>query len=583
MRQTGAKLRRLAACRSAPALAVLLTVLQPAPGFAQALAQQAGRTAPPAASDQAIETALVLPRFATDQDARLSAALPRPLPPSDAALLRQILAQDRSGQHRSAAVLTERLADRTLLAPLLAERHLAAGHHATPAELQDFLTRFPNDAAAPAIYAALLRSLPWGAAMPDAPAVLALTRPGAGDLAEDAHGDAGPARAALVAGHDAAAWRLAREAFLRSRRQDGACAYVAGLAAWRRGQDAQGWFAAASLAPNAGPGLAAAGAFWAGRAAARQGRDGTAWLRRAASFPHTLHGRLALAALNQADPASSRHAILAGLASASLGDADLAALGESPAGRRMFAALQIGERGWAEQAARQIWEESQAQPGLRRALLLLAAEAHFDAFIADARASLLPGNLPGRPLQPHAGFVLAAPLVYAVARVESNFDPKAQSGAGARGLMQLMPDAAGMGDASPAHAARLLRDPARNLDMGQRYLRALAGPGQAGDDFLRVLASYNAGPNALARWHDADRADPLMFLETIPTDETRRFVQRVLSHAWAYAARFGMQAPGLNRLAAGDWPSFSEATRPAPAQALATQGLSTSPGARTTL
>jgi soluble lytic murein transglycosylase-like protein len=103
-----------------------------------------------------------------------------------------------------------------------------------------------------------------------------------------------------------------------------------------------------------------------------------------------------------------------------------------------------------------------------------------------------------------------------------------------------------------------MRDPSQNLKLGQQYLHYLARPDIAGDDLLRVLASYNAGPTALSRWKFTQTDDPLLFLETIPTEETRRFVTRTLIATWSYAARFGAEAPSLDALAAGGWPRFSD-------------------------
>jgi len=80
-----------------------------------------------------------------------------------------------------------------------------------------------------------------------------------------------------------------------------------------------------------------------------------------------------------------------------------------------------------------------------------------------------------------------------------------------------------------------------------------------------VLASYNSGPGAVQRWDNADTDDPLMFIETIPCAETRRFVQHTLINLWLYAARFHAAVPSLDALAAGQWPRFAPEIRtPAP-------------------
>ncbi len=76
-------------------------------------------------------------------------------------------------------------------------------------------------------------------------------------------------------------------------------------------------------------------------------------------------------------------------------------------------------------------------------------------------------------------------LILGVITVESNFDPKARSRSGARGLMQLLPET------GRRYGARVLDDPAQNIDAGTGYLRYLLD--LFGGDIDRALAGYNAG------------------------------------------------------------------------------------------
>jgi soluble lytic murein transglycosylase-like protein len=106
---------------------------------------------------------------------------------------------------------------------------------------------------------------------------------------------------------------------------------------------------------------------------------------------------------------------------------------------------------------------------------------------------------------------LPPPLLKAVVAVESNFDPVAVSWKGATGLMQLMPATAR--DLEVADAL----DPTQNISGGARYLRLLHD--RFGGDLEKVLAAYNAGPEAVRR---AGGAIP-------PFKETREYVRRVLA------------------------------------------------------
>jgi soluble lytic murein transglycosylase-like protein len=149
-------------------------------------------------------------------------------------------------------------------------------------------------------------------------------------------------------------------------------------------------------------------------------------------------------------------------------------------------------------------------------------------------------------------------LVLAVMRQESNFSMAAISPAGARGLMQLMPATARyIGREEGLRGS--VNNPADNLALGQAYVRYLGEQAGIDDNLLAVLASYNAGPGAAAPWYQQIKAnsDPLMFIESIPTDQTRRFVKQVLADSWLYAEEIGLKPASLDALAAGNFPSLN--------------------------
>jgi soluble lytic murein transglycosylase-like protein len=106
---------------------------------------------------------------------------------------------------------------------------------------------------------------------------------------------------------------------------------------------------------------------------------------------------------------------------------------------------------------------------------------------------------------------LAPPLLKAVMAVESNFNPAAVSVKGATGLMQLMP-----ATARDMYVYDIL-DPAQNIEGGARYLRILQDRFEG--DLEKVLAAYNAGPEAVRRSGGAVPAIP----------ETQAYVRKVLA------------------------------------------------------
>lgn len=136
--------------------------------------------------------------------------------------------------------------------------------------------------------------------------------------------------------------------------------------------------------------------------------------------------------------------------------------------------------------------------------------------------------------------------VYAVIRQESGFRPDARSPAGALGLMQIMPatgrEIAGeLRDATADAPARLLQADA-NIRYGVHYLRRILERLQ--DNPVLATAAYNAGPNKVAQWLPARAPVPAdVWAETIPYQETRSYVLRVLEYATIYTRRLGLPEP----------------------------------------
>ena len=150
------------------------------------------------------------------------------------------------------------------------------------------------------------------------------------------------------------------------------------------------------------------------------------------------------------------------------------------------------------------------------------------------------------PLHPiaEADLPVDAALALAIARRESEFHPGVASGAGAQGLMQLMPatarEVAGQ-LGLPYSRARLTSDPAYNATLGSAYLLGLEA--RFGRNVPMVAAGYNAGPGRPARWA-RERGDPrapgvdaVDWIEHIPFDETRNYVMRVMESVPLYRMR----------------------------------------------
>ena len=537
------------------------------------------------------------------------AGLPQPLAPSDAARLVRIFDLQARGDVAAAALEAERLDDRRLMSHVLADRWLRAPQSAPAASVLAWLADFPDHPDAGALYALLRRRMPHGGpaapeAVPDLLALAAAIAPEdqapptppiarnpalervvrakardgdvTGALLAIAHARGlAPGAAALLqgdvalilfqSGRDQDALTMARDA-ARGAEGHGGPAFVAGLAAFAAGQPeaAIAYFEITARAELAPASLRAAGAYWTARASIRARRPGQhiAWLLQAAQEPRTFYGLLARRALGLA-PGFAWEGEVAG-------EAETNALAETAGGWRALALLQIGQRDRAEAELRRLWAIGAGNPALGRAMLVVASTANMPA-LASQLAQVVQGS-DGRPrdfarfpvprLEPSGGFRVDPSLIYALARQESNFDPSAVSGAGARGLMQIMPATAAyiLGDPSlrGRGGRQRLHDPAFSLEVGQRYLHHLSGLDSVDGDLIRMLAAYNAGPGNLARWMPPGRHqnDPLLFIESIPVGETRAFVQRVLAYSWIYASRLGLPSPSLDQLAAGHFPRF---------------------------
>ena len=125
--------------------------------------------------------------------------------------------------------------------------------------------------------------------------------------------------------------------------------------------------------------------------------------------------------------------------------------------------------------------------------------------------------------------------VLGVVRQESRFIVDARSGAGAAGLMQLLPHTArwvAQKTGYRGYNAKRVADVETNIALGTRYLKfVLDGTGHP----VLASAAYNAGPNRARRWIPPRPMEAAIFIESIPFNETREYVKRVMANAVHYA------------------------------------------------
>lgn len=135
--------------------------------------------------------------------------------------------------------------------------------------------------------------------------------------------------------------------------------------------------------------------------------------------------------------------------------------------------------------------------------------------------------------------------VFAITRQESAFMADARSHAGAMGLMQLMPATAketarkfGIPLASPQQVL----NPETNIQLGAAYLSQVYG--QFNGNRVLASAAYNAGPGRVRQWlRGANHLSYDVWVENIPFDETRQYVQNVLSYSVIYGQKLNAPHP----------------------------------------
>jgi soluble lytic murein transglycosylase len=543
--------------------------------------------------------------------------LPTVLSRRDAARYRIITTLQDEGRWAAADGEIAALEDPLLLGHVLAQRYLHRAYKAKFPELQDWLAGYADQPAARAIHALALKRRPTGAPAPAKPegAPVALRgivddpadlRPPAHAAASEAANEAKLSIRRLSRLEPAEAEQRLQEADSRhlladadydEARADVAEGYLfvgenqkalllaatarttafrplahwdAGLAAWRLGRlgEARTHFETLARMPGLSRWNLSAAAFWAARVHARGHRADLVayWLGLAAGNPRTFYGLLAHRMLGRNGSFNFEPEIFT--------DIDLNALVGIPAARRALALLQIDATGAAELEMRTL--ANGAPFTLFPALVALADRGNMPALSLQLSAML--SEVDGRrhdhalyPVprwQPAGGFTVDRALVFALIRQESEFLPDAQSTAGAVGLMQLMPGTAqAMATRSGIKLARAagrgatggLTDPSVNLALGQEYLTELLANDQIQGNLILLAAAYNSGPGAMLRWRARPeyQDDPLLFLESLPSRETRVFAQRVLANYWVYRLRLGQPTGDLDKLARGLWPVYS--------------------------
>jgi soluble lytic murein transglycosylase len=285
--------------------------------------------------------------------------------------------------------------------------------------------------------------------------------------------------------------------------------------------------------------------YWGGRAAEAEAKSDLArkWYAAGAEHMATFYGQLAAHQLG--DDAPPRPVPEPVPTAAQRADFDR---NEVVRATQIF--FLLGDRGHSKAFLLHLADGAETPTQFAMLAALAEQNGRIDLAIAVAKRAIAAGT----PLMIHGYPTTALPsggniepaLLFAIVRQESAFESDAVSPAGARGLMQLMPATASFIGGKlqlPLSIPRLTTDGLYNVTLGRGYLEHLID--DFGGSYALAIGAYNAGPGRVRQWL-AEYGDPrgskidmVDWIETIPIDETRIYVQRVLENLQVYRGQVG--------------------------------------------
>ncbi len=289
-------------------------------------------------------------------------------------------------------------------------------------------------------------------------------------------------------------------------------------------------------------------AYWAGRSAETNGNSEIAhkWYVVAAKYPTSFYGQMATEKIGEKLLFIPRHPSPLEMDEVNYKNSELVKVA--------YLFHLIGEHRFASEFLRQAIRQS-GTTGERYLIAHLGLKLGRPDYsiVAAKESAKMYGNIFPRALYPTLksmkdtrGNIIRKPeaaLIHAIIMQESIFNSTARSPAGALGLMQLMPatarEVAGK-EKYRYNKKRLTSSSAYNVTLGSAYLESMIG--QHDGSYILAIAAYNGGPGNVRKWVKAngdprkmkDIEDVVDWLELIPFNETRNYVQRVLEHLQLY-------------------------------------------------
>ena len=371
------------------------------------------------------------------------------------------------------------------------------------------------------------------------------------------------AKGYFLANKNELALKYASDALVNSSMQVPYAAWTAGLASWRLKdyQKAADYFSLFSISLKDDAWHQTSGSFWAARSYAklRKYNNINFWLQRASQNPNSFYGMLALEILGIDEKIKweSRKTL----------NTSNSKLLNLSSGKRLQALIQVGFNDELEKEIVHI--NSVLNKDIASESLIIAQ--HFNLAYTQLKivnkleqfGLTLDTNLyyPTPVWKPRGGFNIDKELIYAFIHQESMFNTNAKSKRGAVGLMQVLPSTAKFITSSKdvkRNNSNILKIPEINLEVGQEYIEYLLDLEIVSNNLIYLAAAYNGGPGNLKKWKKETNYldDPLFFMESIPSRETRWFIEKILTKYWIYQNKNQQDMTSLKMLANGKDPLY---------------------------
>ena len=307
-------------------------------------------------------------------------------------------------------------------------------------------------------------------------------------------------------------------------------------------------------------------AFWAGRAADTNGDRETAkkFWSISAAHPMAFYGALSATMLGQKPEYE--------FFEQDCTDEDMDELRGLRYGKMALALLQVGKKDRAEQYLKYLITSRASDRtlhavnsvatvyGLPRVSIQASSVIRDRGILEIDDDIIYSAQYPLPDWEPMGGWSIDRALLLAITKQESGFKASAKSGAGANGLMQIMPSTAKrVARRNNVKMADIdMSKPEHNMFLGQQYIVDLLAHPYIQNNIIKMLAAYNAGMGTLVKFEKTfNTSDPLLYIESFPAYETRSYIKRVMSNLWLYRAKLNQPLTSMEDLAGGQWPLYN--------------------------